>query len=118
MIITTYMPLSAWALFFAYTRCRGLGWRISFLVASVIWGCAVTLLHFVGTVLFFISILLGVGQIASRLLFPGLAPRGVTTLLLSTLFFGSINLFALGIIGEYIAKIFEEVKQRPLFIRK
>jgi nucleoside-diphosphate-sugar epimerase/glycosyltransferase involved in cell wall biosynthesis len=76
------------------------------------------ILSFAGTILFFISILLGAGQIASRLLFPGLAPKGVTTMLLLILFFGSINLFAIGILGEYIAKIFEEVKQRPLFIRK
>jgi len=76
------------------------------------------ILSFAGTILFIISIMLGLGQIASRLLFPGLAPKGVTTMLLMILFFGSINLFAVGIIGEYIAKIFEEVKQRPLFIRK
>jgi dolichol-phosphate mannosyltransferase len=77
-----------------------------------------SILSFAGTLLFIVSILLGLGQIASRLLFPGLAPKGVTTMLLLILFFGSINLFAVGIIGEYIAKIFEEVKQRPLFIRK
>ena len=76
------------------------------------------ILSFAGTILFIISILLGLVQIASRLMFPDLAPRGVTTMLLTILFFGSINLFAIGIIGEYIAKIFEEVKQRPLFIRK
>lgn len=76
------------------------------------------MLSFAGTILFIISIFLGIAQIASRLLFPDLAPRGVTTMLLTILFFGSINLFAIGIIGEYIAKIFEEVKQRPLFIRK
>jgi dolichol-phosphate mannosyltransferase len=76
------------------------------------------ILSFAGTILFFISILLGGVQIASRILFPGLAPRGVTTMLLMILFFGSINLFAIGLLGEYIAKIFEEVKQRPLFIRK
>jgi polyisoprenyl-phosphate glycosyltransferase len=76
------------------------------------------ILSFAGTVLFIISVLLGVAQIASRLLFPELAPKGVTTMLLTILFFGSINLFAIGIIGEYIAKIFEEVKQRPMFIRK
>ena len=76
------------------------------------------ILSFAGTLLFIVSILLGIGQITSRLLFPDLAPKGVTTLLLTILFFGSINLFAVGIIGEYIAKIFEEVKQRPLFIRK
>jgi dolichol-phosphate mannosyltransferase len=76
------------------------------------------ILSFAGTVLFGISVLLGMIQIASRLIFPGLAPRGVTTMLLTILFFGSFNLLAIGIIGEYIAKIFEEVKQRPLFIRK
>jgi len=76
------------------------------------------ILSFAGTILFFISVLLGTAQIISRLMFPDLAPKGVTTMLLLILFFGSINLFAIGIIGEYIAKIFEEVKQRPLFIRK
>jgi polyisoprenyl-phosphate glycosyltransferase len=76
------------------------------------------ILSFAGTLLFFISILLGVGQLVSRLLFPELAPKGVTSMLLLILFFGSINLFAVGLLGEYIAKIFEEVKQRPLFIRK
>jgi dolichol-phosphate mannosyltransferase len=71
-----------------------------------------------GSILFGISVLLGTVQIIGRLLFPELAPKGVTTLLLGVLFFGSVNLFALGIVGEYIAKIFEEVKQRPLFIRR
>ena len=76
------------------------------------------ILSFAGTVLFIISILLGIVQIVGHLLFPDLAPKGVTTMLLVILFFGSVNLFALGIVGEYIAKIFEEVKQRPHFIRK
>lgn len=76
------------------------------------------ILSFAGTILFIISILLGIVQTASRLLFPELAPKGVTTMLLVILFFGSVNLFAIGIVGEYIAKIFEEVKMRPLFIRK
>jgi len=38
--------------------------------------------------------------------------------LLSILFFGGINVFAVALVGEYIAKIFEEVKQRPHFIRR
>ncbi|MBK5276313.1 MAG: epimerase, partial [Desulfuromonadales bacterium] len=76
------------------------------------------ILSFAGTILFIISIIMGIAQIASRVLFPELAPRGVTTMLLIILFFGSVNLFAIGIVGEYVAKIFEEVKQRPLFIRK
>jgi len=61
---------------------------------------------------------LGLLQTAARLLFPELAPKGVTTLLLATLFFGSVNLFAISLVGEYIAKIFEEVKRRPHFLRR
>jgi len=38
--------------------------------------------------------------------------------LLAILFFGSVNLFAISLVGEYIAKIFEEVKGRPLFLRR
>ena len=34
------------------------------------------------------------------------------------LFFGSVNLFAISLVGEYIAKIFEEVKRRPHFLRR
>jgi dolichol-phosphate mannosyltransferase len=69
-------------------------------------------------------ILLGVtgvlmcAQLFARLLFPQLAPRGVTTLLMAVLFFGSLNLLAISIVGEYVAKIFEEVKRRPHFIRR
>ena len=76
------------------------------------------ILSFVGSLLLMLSLSLGVLQVITRLLFPQLAPKGVTTLLLAILFFGSVNLFALGLIGEYVAKIFEEVKQRPHFIRR
>jgi dolichol-phosphate mannosyltransferase len=52
-----------------------------------------------------------------RLFFPQLAPRGITTLLLLTLTFGSLNLFAIGLVGEYVSKIMTEVKGRPRLIR-
>ena len=58
------------------------------------------------------------GDIIARMLFPSSAPRGVTTVLTAILFFGSLNLFAISIAGEYIAKVFEEVKRRPHFIRR
>jgi polyisoprenyl-phosphate glycosyltransferase len=44
-----------------------------------------------------------------------LAP-GWTSLLLCIIAFGSMNLFGIGILGEYIAKIFDTVKERPNFI--
>ena len=77
-----------------------------------------TVLSVSGTLLFGLTLFLMVVQIVLRLLFPAIAPRGATTLLLAILFFGSINLFAISVAGEYIGKIFEEVKRRPHFIRR
>jgi polyisoprenyl-phosphate glycosyltransferase len=70
-----------------------------------------------GTVLLGLSIVLGLIVTALRIWIPNIAPRGATTLLLASLFFGAVNLFAIGLVGEYIAKIMEEVKARPRLIR-
>lgn len=70
-----------------------------------------------GVVLLGLSLILGLVVVLLRLLFPDIAPRGATTLLLASLFFGAINLFSIGLVGEYIAKIMEEVKARPRLIR-
>jgi glycosyltransferase involved in cell wall biosynthesis len=70
-----------------------------------------------GIVLLFLSVILGLIVTALRIWIPDIAPRGATTLLLASLFFGAINLFAVGLVGEYIAKIMEEVKARPRLIR-
>jgi glycosyltransferase involved in cell wall biosynthesis len=43
---------------------------------------------------------------------------GFSTIVLSVLFLGGIQLISIGIMGEYIAKIYNEVKQRPLFLVK
>ncbi len=42
--------------------------------------------------------------------------RGWTTLILSVWFIGGMIMFSLGIIGEYIGKVYMEVKERPRFI--
>ncbi len=77
-----------------------------------------SLLSFFGTVLFLLSILLGSIQVTLRLAFPLLAPKGATTILLLILFFGAINLLGIATVGEYVAKILEETKRRPHFIRR
>ncbi|MDD4721615.1 MAG: glycosyltransferase family 2 protein [Acidaminococcaceae bacterium] len=41
---------------------------------------------------------------------------GWTTLAASVLFLGGIQLVGIGIVGEYVGRVFEEVKQRPLYI--
>jgi dolichol-phosphate mannosyltransferase len=77
-----------------------------------------TILSVSGICLLVLSIALMFLQIIARLVLPNLAPRGLTTLLITVLFFGAINLFAVGLVGEYVAKLFEEVKRRPHFIRR
>lgn len=44
------------------------------------------------------------------------APQGFATLIVIVLFFAAIQLLTLSIVGEYIGKIFEEVKARPRYI--
>jgi dolichol-phosphate mannosyltransferase len=71
-----------------------------------------------GIVLLVLSVLAGMFEIAFRLLFPRYSPPGIATTLLTILFFGSLNFFGIGVLGEYLAKVFEEVKRRPHFIRR
>jgi dolichol-phosphate mannosyltransferase len=75
-------------------------------------------LTFTGVVLVVVSVLLGLAQFLGRLFYPQLVPRGITTVMLLIMFFGSFSILAISLIGEYIAKIFEEVKARPPFIRR
>ena len=70
-----------------------------------------------GIIMLLLSGVLGIAAILIRVFAPELAPRGATTILLSILFFGALNLFAVGLVGEYVAKIMEEVKGRPRLIR-
>jgi polyisoprenyl-phosphate glycosyltransferase len=70
-----------------------------------------------GVVLLGASLVLGIVLAILRFWAPSIVPRGFTTVLLFSLFFGAINLFAIGLVGEYVAKIMEEVKGRPRLIR-
>jgi len=54
--------------------------------------------------------------ILRRLLGIETAQTGFTTLVTLVLFLGGVQLIAIGLLGEYLARIYDEVKQRPLFI--
>ena len=64
-----------------------------------------------------VSALLVIFSITVRIFFPTLVPSGITTVLISIIFFGSLNMLGISILGEYIGKIIVEVKQRPRLIR-
>jgi len=70
-----------------------------------------------GLVTLLISIILIILFASLKIFFPDIAPKGATTIMLLILSFGSINLFAISLVGEYIGKIILEVKQRPRVIR-
>ena len=72
---------------------------------------------FISLTVFVVSFIAMVAQIILRLLLPK-SPAGITTVLVVILFLGSIQMLGISILGEYIAKIFEEVKQRPKFVVK
>jgi len=48
--------------------------------------------------------------------FTSLRVLGFTTLAAAIFFFGGLNLLALGIIGQYVARIYRETKGRPLYV--
>ncbi|ORU00468.1 glycosyl transferase, family 2 [Anaerovibrio sp. JC8] len=62
-----------------------------------------------------LSILLILHVIVSKFVFDD-AVAGWATITASILFFGGVQLTVLGIMGEYISRIYEEVKNRPLYL--
>lgn len=48
----------------------------------------------------------------------GIAVPGYATIIVLILFFAALQLFCIGIIGEYVGRIFEQTKDRPIYIAK
>lgn len=71
-----------------------------------------------GFVLGIISLALAFVYLILKLLFWDKFPMGTAPILLSVLFFSSIQLFFIGIIGEYVGAILTQVLKRPLVIEK
>ncbi|MCP9746380.1 glycosyltransferase family 2 protein [Lacihabitans sp. CS3-21] len=67
-----------------------------------------------GIINFIISVIIGLFVLSSKL--RGVAVSGWTSIVLPMAFFSGSNMIAIGLIGEYIGKIYEEVKGRPRYI--
>lgn len=59
------------------------------------------------------SFLTGLGYLSARLIFGVDWPAGFATLVVMILFFSGLNSLLLGLLGEYVARIFEQLKQSP-----
>jgi dolichol-phosphate mannosyltransferase len=70
-------------------------------------------LGMLGVVIFLLAIIY---TLASKVL--GFAPIGWSSVFLAVSFFGSVQLTFMGLIGEYIYRIFKEVQNRPVYLVK
>lgn len=75
-------------------------------------------LELISMLAFAVTLLTGCAIVLYGLLYFLLpqSPRGFLTILIAVLFLGTVQLFSLSIIAEYLGRIFEEVKQRPPYI--
>lgn len=67
-----------------------------------------------GVVTFIIAIIFGINTLVQKIM--GTSAEGFSTVILLQLITSAIIMFSLGIIGYYLAKIYEEIKQRPRYI--
>ncbi len=71
----------------------------------------------VGLVTSFASVLYLLAVIFQKLIF-GIDVPGYATIVVLVLFLGGIQLFCLGLLGEYLSKIYMQVKNRPIYVLK
>lgn len=75
------------------------------------------LIFYVGALLFALAGLIAIVTV-SRYLFVGIPVQGWTSLILSIWLLGGLQLMMMGILGIYLARVFNEVKKRPFVIVK
>ncbi|NBX83749.1 NAD-dependent epimerase/dehydratase family protein [bacterium] len=70
-----------------------------------------------GATFFAVSGLLTLLYLGFYFLSPESAPPGITTIILLILGIGGLQLLSISVLGDYLGKVLEEVKNRPRFIR-
>ncbi|MDQ1444666.1 MAG: polyisoprenyl-phosphate glycosyltransferase [Acidimicrobiaceae bacterium] len=68
-----------------------------------------------GLITCFISLFLALVIVAGKVLEPTSALPGYASLMVVVLFFGGVQLLSIGLLGEYVGRIYRESKRRPLY---
>jgi glycosyltransferase involved in cell wall biosynthesis len=76
------------------------------------------LVTFSGFVISFLSMMVGLGYFIYKVLFWDRFDLGIAPLVIGIFFFAAVQLFFIGIIGEYVGSIYTQVLKRPLVIEK
>lgn len=74
----------------------------------------IRMLSVIGVLTLLVAVCMGIYTLARH--FTGNTVSGWSSLMISIWFLGGLNLLALGVVGEYIGRIYSEVKQRPRYI--
>jgi glycosyltransferase involved in cell wall biosynthesis len=93
-------------------------WKLTKLALDAIFSSSTVPLRiwtYVGMGMALISLIYSLYLFVNTLVF-GIDVPGYASTVILILVFGGLNMFALGIIGEYVGRIYTEVRQRPLYV--
>jgi len=76
------------------------------------------MLTYLGIAIALSAFVVGMYFVIRRLIHFEIAPTGFTTLVTLLLFLGGVQLIGIGVLGEYLGRVYEEVKRRPHYIVK
>lgn len=91
---------------------------ISMLALTTYSRTPIRVMTFTGLTIGSLSLLVGLVYFVLKLIFWKSFPIGIAPLIIATFFFGSVQLLALGLIGEYIGLIMRYVRRFPLVIER
>ena len=93
-------------------------WKLTKLALDAIFSSSTVPLRiwtYVGMMMAVVSLFYSAFLFVRTLIF-GIDVPGYASTVILILVFGGLNMFALGIIGEYVGRIYTEVRQRPLYV--
>jgi glycosyltransferase involved in cell wall biosynthesis len=93
-------------------------WKLTKLALDAIFSSSTVPLRiwtYVGMMMAVVSLVYSAVLVVRTLIF-GIDVPGYASTVILILVFGGLNMFALGIIGEYVGRIYTEVRQRPLYV--